>query len=284
MRALLVGLAVVTVGCDPKTVDYEITVNNDFPGTRIGIYPTEDETPIELQKVTKAPAGTLPLATTTKATDKLVVHAPFKQRLVPRVVDLPIRPVSLAPILGGPDARTLARAGKVVPMTLHASRIADVGLEFVEVVLASPTDEPITVGEVHVDSKAVEPGMRLVVPVKTGTVVVKVGTAPAATVEVKDRRSDDAGPGAFVYVDPSASMCLQMRTVVYAVAGVAKLIAGDKPEPPVQLAPAKLHVFARADEPQLIFDEKVPEAIRGVSGSRKILEHCTPAGSAARKR
>jgi hypothetical protein len=260
--SLLALLLVGVVACDPKTVDYEITVKNDYPGTRVGIYTT---------------TGTTPLATTTKATDKLIVQTPFKEGLVARFVDTSVRKVALDGILHGPDKRTLAKEGKRVPMNVFASNVHDDLLENVEIIVSGSTDEPITVGDVPVDSKAVAPGKRLRVPVRSGEPVkVKIGSEAPVAIAIEPRKEGVFTPGGFVWIDPSGTTCLQMRYVAY---GAVHLIPGRKgPSPPVKLAPAKIHAFTREDAPDILVDEEVPDSITGSGiGNRKVLERCTPA-------
>jgi len=269
-RASCVGLVLSVLalaGCQPKTIQYEIEVTNDYPGTRVGIYAAD---------------GTTLLVSTTLARDTLRVKAPYAHAARPtaHLVDAPLLRDVPRPYheLTEEQRRAMASQGRPVPMRL--SVIRDRALAEVEVVIASPTDEVITVGDIKVDGRAVTPWTRLVVPAPSPRVTVKVGADAPIVLETSDRETGSSDPASFVFVDPLASTCVQSRNVVY---GAGHLVANDGTDAPLRLAPARAHVFPRLHAPHFVFGEKVPSSIMGIGlGVRRVLERCSAGPAASR--
>jgi hypothetical protein len=262
----LLGVATIALlGCEPKTIDYAVVVHNDYPGTRVGIF---------------RESGGPPLATTTLAKATLTVTVGFKEELTARFVDAPELPgVKLQGAqIDSEDRRASAKERRPVTRHLFASLDkSERQYGWVELVLASATDEVITVGAVSVDTNVRPPGSRLIVPTKTdGAVSVTVGSE-VIQVELGGREipaTSPYPPNALLYVDPTSTACLQTRDVFY---GAAHLI-GAKPEVPKRLPPKKVHVFRGKDIPDVLVDEKVPDSISGTGiGYRNVFERCPPA-------
>jgi hypothetical protein len=144
----------------------------------------------------------------------------------------------------------------------------------VEVVMAGPTDEAVTIDGVPVDTKAAPAGTRLVVPATPrATIPMKVGTSPPVSIDLGYKHRGDVGPAGFVYIDPTASACVQTRAIVY---GAAHLVG--KGDTTTRRPPAKVHAFGRAQAPSIIFGEPEPSSVSGsVLASRLVFEACSAA-------
>ena len=261
MRTMWLALPLL-LACDPARVEYAIAVTNEYPGTRIGIFAEGSETP---------------LAITTKAKDTLQVQVAFKEHLNARFVDVRnARP--LGGLIGASEdeRRSGAKQGRPVPLTLRVSRALSDSRDVanVEVVMAGPTDEAVIIDGVPVDTKAAPAGTRLVVPATPGaTIPVKVGTSPPVSIDLGYAQRGDVGPAGFVYIDPTASACVQTRAIVY---GAAHLVG--KGDTTTRRPPAKVHPFGRAQAPSIIFGEPEPSSVSGsVLASRLVFEACSAA-------